>query len=299
MPVFFRTSMLVVLTAALLLVCAGTAHAEDPAADFQTNCSSCHTIGGGTLQGPDLKDLLQRQKRDWLKKFITDPGGMIDSGDPYALKLLARAKGVRMPNVAGMSAGRADLLISLIEDESKRIDAGEKPRFAGVSIPMRPFTPEDVALGQEIFNGQQSLAEGGAACISCHTIGGIGGLGGGRLGPDLTKVFERYEDRKKLGAWLTKPATPTMLPTFRGHDMDVDTEILPLIAYFEHAAKHEQEEDTIGGFVFLVLGVFGALVFLIVAGRLWNFRFRGVRRSLVERSTWKNRADAANAATDA
>jgi mono/diheme cytochrome c family protein len=76
---------IVALAAAAAVAFAAEAYADDPASDFKTNCSSCHTIGGGPLQGPDLKDVEKRQERAWLVRFILDPGGVIDSGDAYAV----------------------------------------------------------------------------------------------------------------------------------------------------------------------------------------------------------------------
>ncbi len=56
------------------------------------------------------------------------------------------------------------------------------------------------------FLAQQRLEAGGAACISCHSMHDVAALGGGRLGPDLTNVYERLEGRKALSAWLVAPA---------------------------------------------------------------------------------------------
>ena len=51
--------------------------AEDPATDFKQVCHGCHTIGGGVLQGPDLKEVFLRRDREWLLRFIQDPTAMI------------------------------------------------------------------------------------------------------------------------------------------------------------------------------------------------------------------------------
>lgn len=250
--------------------------AIDPAKDFKQNCSSCHTIGGGRVTGPDLKDVTARKDRAWLARFILDPGAVLDSGDAYALKLLEEARNVRMPNISGMTSDRATSLLSLIEAESRL----EKSQFAGVQISDRPFTPQDVERGRRLFSGAAPLRNGGASCLSCHPIGGLGGLGGGRLGPDLTKVFERYGDRRQLGTWLSAPATQTMLPTFRDRPMEAE-EILPLIAYFQAAATKHEEDTAPRGLVFLLLGLGGAAGAVLLLNRFWRSRFRGVRRSLV------------------
>ena len=279
-----RFGLVVGVMVALFLGLAPEARAEDPASDFKGKCSSCHTIGGGKLTGPDLKDVSKRKDREWLIRFIVDPGAVIDSGDAYALEMLRKYNNVRMPNISGMSTKRAELLLDLIDAESKL----EKSRFAGVKISDRPFTKADIALGKAYFEGTRRLHAGGASCISCHNIGGTKGFGGGRLGPDLTKVYERYGDRTKLGAWLSAPATATMLPTFKEHPLDVEGEILPLVAYFEHTAKNEQETPNGGAMsLFFMLALLGTALFLGLAGRIWGARFRAVRAPLVQRMRWK------------
>lgn len=283
-----RRASLICLAAIIAILWCPMAFAEDPVTDFKQNCSSCHTIGGGRLVGPDLKDVEKRQERDWLLKFIIDPAGVIDSGDEYAAKLVQEANNARMNPIAGMSRKRAELLLDLVATESQL----EKSQFQGVQISMRPFTKEDIALGGQYFTGEKQLLNGGAACISCHDIGGLDAFAGGSLGPDLTKVFERYEDRRKLGTWLSAPATQTMQPTFREHPMEMD-EMLALVAYFEHAAKHEQEESTNAPLIFALIGILGAAVLLGAFNRIWAFRFRGVRKPLLQRASWQGRADAA------
>ena len=275
-PSSSRIPLGVVAVAVVLLGTATTAHAEDPATDFKQACYSCHTIGGGPLTGPDLKNVHERRDRAWLVNFIVDPGAVLDSGDPYAAQLLIDAGNVRMPNVAGMSKARANGLLDLIEAESKL----EKSRFQGLQLSTRPFTPEDVALGRALFLGTEELTAGGTACIACHTVGGLSGLGGGRLGPDLTHVYERYENRRKLGTWLFAPATETMLPTFREHPLE-ESEILPLVAFFEHTMQTEQEADGSNVLLFVLLGLGGAVGAVLLLNWIWKGRFRAVRSPLV------------------
>jgi len=89
------------LVSLLFVSGAQLAQAQDRVEDFKKNCMSCHTIGGGRLVGPDLKDVTERQERDWLARFIVDPLGIINSGDPYALKLRDEARGALMTAVPG------------------------------------------------------------------------------------------------------------------------------------------------------------------------------------------------------
>lgn len=251
---------------------------QDAGAFFKQNCTSCHTIGGGRLTGPDLKDVGSRRDHAWLVQFLQSPKAMIDSGDPYAAKLQQEARGVVMPNIAGMNPQQAQALLDLIATESKL----PRSQFAGLQISDRPLTAVDIERGKQIFRGEQSLTNGGPACISCHTVKGLTLLGGGRLGPDLTRVFERLRGRKGLGAWLASPASPTMAPVFKQRTLQPE-EVLSLIALFEDEAKRGGQDDTTSLLNFFLLGVGGMVVGLISLDALWKKRFRGVRRSLVHK----------------
>lgn len=274
-------SLRTVLRAWITVVCSVflsvSVSAQETADFFRQNCVSCHTIGGGRLTGPDLKNVLARKDRAWLIKFILDPKGAIDSGDPYALELQKEARGALMPAVAGMTRARAEALLDLIEAETKL----EKSQFEGIKLSDRPFTAADIELGRSIFVGSTPTQNGGPACISCHTVHGLGGLGGGTLAPDLTTVFERYESRKTLSTWLTAPATPTMQSIFKAHPLDA-AEVLPLVAYFQHTLQRSPEDVSTTRLSFVLLGLGGALLVLGFFDVVWNQRFRGVRRPLVQ-----------------
>ena len=251
---------------------------QDTSGFFKQNCTSCHTIGGGRLTGPDLKDVAQRRDRAWLVQFLQGPKAMIDSGDPYAVKLQQDARGVVMPNVAGMNPEQAQALLDMIAAESKL----SRSQFAGMQISDRPLTTLDIEKGKLIFRGEQLLSGGGPGCISCHTVKGLTMLGGGRLGPDLTRVYERLQGRKGLAAWLSAPASPTMAPVFKNHAMQPE-EVLSLVALFEDSAKRGGQDDTTSLLNFFLLGMGGMVVGLISLDALWKKRFRGVRRSLVHK----------------
>ena len=252
------------------------AEAQEAVATFRQSCMSCHTVGGGRLVGPDLKNVEERQNRDWLVGFIMDPKGMLAAGDPYALKLKDEAAGVVMPPIVGMTRDRAEAILDLIAAES----ALEASQFAGLDIGDEPFSLADMQLGKAIFRGDVRLENGGPSCLSCHTVGGLGGLGGGRLGPDLTRVYERLQGRKNLASWLLAPATETMQPIYAKASL-TNEEILPLVAYLEEEARTGKEDTTTSQVVFLLLGLGGAVLGFVAADSIWSGRLRGVRSSLV------------------
>ena len=262
------------LFACFLLSSAG--QAQEAANTFRQSCMSCHTIGGGKLVGPDLKGVEERKDREWLLGFIVNPGSVLASGDAYALKLKDEAGGVVMPVVVGMTRERAEAILDLIVAESGL----EESQFAGLDIGDEPFTEVDIDRGRRIFRGDMRLANGGPACLSCHTVEGLGGLGGGRLGPDLTKVYERLQGRKALASWLLAPATQTMQPVYAKASLTND-EIVPLVAYLENEAQIGTADSTTAQVTFLILGLAGAVLGFVAADSAWRGRLRSVRRPLV------------------
>ncbi|MBM4176955.1 MAG: cytochrome c [Ignavibacteria bacterium] len=264
------------LTLGLLFMLPASSFAQETADFFKLNCSSCHTIGGGRLTGPDLKNITQRKDKAWLVNFIQDPKAVIDAGDAYALELLKEYKGTLMPTIPGITKLRAEALLNLIEEESKL----EKSQFVGVRLSDRPFTQKDIDVGRNIFMGKAPLVNGGPACFSCHTVHGIGGLGGGTLAPDLTTVFERYEGRKTLEAWLSAPATPTMQSVYKNQPLDPE-EILPIVAFFQYTLQRNPEDTSTARLNFILFGLGGALIVLVLFDVIWNKRFRAVRRPMV------------------
>ncbi len=269
----------VFIACTLALAAASAAWANDPAAAyFRQNCMSCHTIGGGRLVGPDLKDVAARKDHAWLVQFITNPRQFLDGGDAYAAKLREEARGAVMPNISGLDTAKAEALLVLIASESKL----PKSQFAGLNIGDQPFTARDIANGQAIFRGTKPLTNGGPACLSCHSVDRLASLGGGRLGPDLTKVYERMQGRKNLAAWLQAPATLTMRPLFVNRSLTND-EIVAVVAYLEQAAKQPPQRQPTSTLTFLFLGLGGTVLSFIGADTIWRRRFRGVRKPMVDR----------------
>jgi mono/diheme cytochrome c family protein len=249
--------------------------AGSPANFFGQHCAACHTIGGGPLTGPDLKHVVQRTDPNWLVQWLQHPKGVLDRGDAHAVQLRQQARGVVMPDIPGMTPAKAKSVLDFIEAESKQ----EKSRFAAVPIPDRPLTAEDVARGRELFAGRTPLANGGTACIACHSAHGSGGPEGGRLGPELTKVYERVGGRTALIARLWAPATPTMQPLFQQHPLKPD-EVHALVAYLENADKRGVEEQAGFPLKFFLFGLGGSVLGLTVVSTLGSSRIWPRGRSL-------------------
>ena len=256
--------------------------AQDTPDYFKANCMSCHTIGGGPLAGPDLKNVETKKggkDRAWLINFMMDPKGVIASGDQYADRIKRESNNVTMPTLPGLNKARAEKLLDLIAAESKL----KKSQFEGIKFSNKPFTVKDVANGKNIFLGLTAMEKGGTSCVSCHSMYDISALGGGRLGPDLTKVYGRLKGRKGLSTWLVAPGTETMLPIFKKHPLNKD-EIHALVAYFDSSAKETPSQPGTSRTMFFLFGLVGAAVVIFLFDFLWKWRFHAVRKPLVEKS---------------
>jgi mono/diheme cytochrome c family protein len=262
----------------LLMTITQTGFAQDTAVYFQENCGSCHTIGGGALVGPDLKNVSQRKDRKWLLKFLDNPQAVLDSGDPYAKKLLKESNDVVMPPVSGLDRAKTEALLDWMAAQTKSSgpqSGGESPEAAEPA-----FTPADASLGTELAMGSRTLANGGPPCISCHSFRGIPMLGGGSLGPDLTHEYTRLGGGRAVTAWLTAPATPTMRSVYKTCALQPD-EIRALAAYLESVSNQKEGRAASKWKTFFLLGLGGCLIALVVMDAIWKNRFNTVRRLLV------------------
>ena len=267
------------LSAGLLMVGNAQLRGQNPQQYFRQYCMACHTIGGGRLVGPDLKGVLDRQSREWLVNWIVDPEGVLKSGDPYALKLQQESNGAIMVRSPGMNRDLANALLDYIDEQSGK----EQTQLTGPRVNERPFTPEDIAVGRAMFTGKRPLKNGGPACIGCHSVNSLGGLGGGRLGPNLTNAYERLGGRKGLTAWLMAPPGLTMQPIFQKQPLEED-EVLALVAFLNNEHETNRPISGIPVASFLFFSVLGALVWLVVFEFIWSNRLNAVRKPLFEQT---------------
>jgi mono/diheme cytochrome c family protein len=250
--------------------------ARHPGLDaYTTNCISCHTVGGGPAVGPDLAGLFSRvPSRAWAVEFIKNPSAMI-AKDEYA-------KALRSKYALEMT-GFAHLGDRVIEDLLDFIEAGG-PGLAVKKV--RESTPADIELGRRLFTGESAFASGAPACISCHTLGEIGGLGGGTLAsaigarhPDLSGAAQRSGGENGLRSALAAPQFMVMNRVFADTPLNED-EVIAVSAYLTDVGKRAGPTDTTAA-SFALWGVLGAALILVLMDIIWLGRFRGVRKALV------------------
>jgi cytochrome c2 len=136
----------------------------------------------------------------------------------------------------------------------------------------------DAAAGKRLFTGETQLANGGPACMSCHSIAGAGALGGGRVGPDLTGVYTKLGETPLVSA-CEKTNFKIMSAAYKDHPV-TKREALHLTKFF--AAVGEAPAPLADPPV----AAYGAAAALVCLGALafaYRKRAPGVRRSLVRR----------------
>ena len=281
------TSLLtaVAITVAFVLV-AGPVGADaqggDGQAAFDQLCKGCHTIGGGKLVGPDLQGLADRRDLAWVERFIREPDKVIASGDPIA-KQLVEEYGTQMPTL-GISDAQLAALVAFLGFEQREPPPTETTGTETTATEPEPAPAGDADRGKLLFEGSKRFEEGGPACLSCHSVAGVGALGGGQLGPDLTGAFAKYGGAKGLQAVLEAVAFPTMAPIFSRRQLTA-AERADLAAFLKSAADEQRPARQAGKLVGLSVGVAGVVALLALV--IWRRRLYGVRRSLVDRSTGK------------
>lgn len=264
------------------LAAAGPAHQAGGPGEttFQTKCAACHTIGGGQLVGPDLQGVTERRDPAWLRQMIADPEKLFAAKDPIAQQLLAESNNVKMPAL-GLSDTEIDALVAFLAQG----EAGG----ATTTAPAAPAAPAgDPAVGRLLFTGEQALTNRGPSCIGCHTVSGLGGLGGGALGPDLTHASARYPG-PALSSVLGAIAFPTMSGPFANRPL-TPQEQADLVAYLvaadqAPAATTNAAEASAAGaptvgaptvgvmtrdaWVFVAIGVAGLLTLTVLLAFFW------------------------------
>ena len=261
--------LLVVGVAAVAIAAPPAQSESDGEALFKEKCLVCHTIGAGRLVGPDLDGVTARRDKQWLTDWLLAPDQMLAAKDPTATQLLQEYNNVPMPNYA-LTESQAAALIAYLESAQGTV----------VTKPTQALPQGDPAIGKALFIGEARLRNGGPPCMGCHSIAGLGALGGGVLGPDLTPAFNKYGDAG-LANFLNTVPTATMNAVWLQQPLTPE-EQADLWAFLQQASVSERPADTIVQLT--VLAVVGGAVLTVIAQLYWRKRLVAVRRPLVARS---------------
>jgi mono/diheme cytochrome c family protein len=257
----------ILLMATLTLV-----NAQDGEKIFYSKCAGCHSIGGGDRAGPDLMGVTEKRDVEWLIRVIVEPDKLTAEEDPVQMELIAKY-GLQMPNL-GVTRDEAIEIIKYLNQFStspSEIGRPKEPQLEEQQEQKIPVAPGnyDVKLGRALFTGESRFKNGGAPCISCHSVKKAG-IDGGTLAVDLSDLYPKLGEKGLYGIFKSLQF-PVMKDIYAGKPL-TDKEIYGLIAFFQEASASPKKSA--GAYPLSGIGLFliGLLVAVLYYRRLINGR---------------------------
>jgi len=257
----------------------GTAQAAQDTAEqgleiYQTWCSPCHTIGGGTLVGPDLSGVGDRRSEEWIVGFVQRSQEFVEAGDSTAVALFEEFNRVMMPNQP------------FSDDEIRAVIALTRPgayTSAPVQAQLPEATEEQVLLGQALFQGTTRFTNSGPTCNSCHEVKNEAVIGGGILAPELTTVFTKLTG-PGLRAIITSPPYPVMQLAYRNKAL-TEEEVTALVGFLRRADAEQAQHQPRGyGLMLFLAGLLGTGFLFGLFSLAWRGRLTGsVNQAIYDR----------------
>ncbi|WP_018112076.1 c-type cytochrome [Thermus igniterrae] len=242
----------------------GLALAQDGKALYGQHCAACHGAEGQGIPGaiPPLAGNPRVADEAYVVKVVRE--GL--SG-PLEVKGVAYS-GVMppMPQVAEADARAIAQYLKGLSGASAQPPA-PAPQVQG-----------DPALGRALYLGQKALQNGGAPCQACHTVAGVGFLGGGSLGRDLTDAAKRLGGEAGLRAVLQNPAFLVMREAYKDKPL-TEVEAAALAAFLVQVSQEAPRPASLYQGRFLVAGLVLLGLLLLYQAILWQMR----PQSLAER----------------
>ena len=264
---------------ALSILHPGTARAAQDPADqgleiFQSWCSPCHTIGGGTLIGPDLAGLGDRRAEEWIIGYVQHSQQYVEAGDSTAVALFNEFNRIVMPDQP-FSEGEIRAIIALTR-EGAYASSAQPP-------PLQEATEAQILLGQELFQGLTRFANSGPTCNSCHEVTNDAVIGGGILAAELTTAFSKWTG-PGLQAIIRSPPYPVMQLAYRNKPL-TDEEVTALVGFLQRAdAEHTQHQPRSYTVTLLLAGLAGAGILFGLYSLAWRRRLTGsVNQAIYDR----------------
>lgn len=256
------------LTAASLPAQAAPLAQADAAAGalvYADNCASCHQPGGIGLVGtfPPLAANPNVADSAYVEEVVRN--GL--SGSIEVLDVTYDGTMASFSNLSDDEIAAVVAYVATLADVDPTATPPDEPEVV---------EPGDISEGRDLFIGSDRLANGGGACVGCHTAGDVGNLGGWSLGPDITNSHDSLGGDVGLAAWLSSPASATMRPIFGDKPM-TDDEIADIVAFLGDAPTQSKPTDPGDGLIY------GGLAGLIVLIGGMAIAWRGMRQTYVER----------------
>ncbi|MFN4231615.1 c-type cytochrome [Thermus sp.] len=252
---FFPLALLLALSLAL---------AQDGKALYGQHCAACHGAEGQGVPGaiPPLAGNPKVQDEAYVAKVVREglSGPLEVNGVAYS--------GV-MPPLPQVSEAEARAIAQYLKGLAGAQAEAQAPA---------PQVQGDPALGRALYLGQEALQNGGAPCQACHTVAGVGFLGGGSMGKDLTDAAKRLGGEAGLTALLQNPAFPVMREAYKGKAL-TEVEAAALAAFLAQVSNEVPRPASPYLGRFLVAGLVLLGLLLLYQAILWQLR----PKSLAER----------------
>jgi len=249
---------------------------------FQKACAACHSIGAGRLVGPDLAGVNDRRPEDWLLKFTKSSQALVKSGDKTAIALFEEFNKMPMPDQA-LSDDQVRKVLAHIKEAGGGPAAGNAAPAAQAAAADAAAHPDEIQLGQDLFEGKIRFANGGPSCNACHHVTSDALLGGGVLASELTLVFSRM-GKQGVSAILGSSPFPVMQAAYAGKEFS-DKEISALVGFLQHVdQEHARQMPKEWGLRMFSAGAGGVVVLLGIfslAGR--GRKKRAVNQDIYDR----------------
>lgn len=255
---------------------------------FLSVCRACHTIGQGKLVGPDLINVQNRLKEDWIIKFVKSSQTMVKSGDPQAVKIFNEFNKVIMPDQA-LSDSKIISVINYIKEKSSTIsttDVVAAPPFTltnSLGFTLDQAGKDEVNIGWKYFTGEKRFKNDGPPCLSCHNVVKDNLISGGLLSKDLTNVFSRL-NAAGVDAIISSPPFPTMRIAFTNKEITKDEKYY-LLAFLKESDKDSIYQHPVNyDKRFIYSGIAGVVILLGFFGIVWfNRKKSSVNKNIYNR----------------
>lgn len=238
---------------------------------YDDGCASCH---GATGKGDGVEVQVDEEGFPTRPKDLT-VGVFKGSPDPESLyrRILVGMPGTPMPSSDWAQGKDAWDLVHYVlslstQAQRERANTWTPPELTGLPR-------GDLDMGKSLFTGAERLTNSGPSCRACHAVSGIGALGGGVLGPDLTGAYHKFGDA--MIKWATDVAP--MKPIYAAKPLTAE-EKSHLLAFFTTGIGRATDQI----YQLASIGAVGAIMLFLTIHWIWRNRGREVRRTMYEQS---------------
>jgi len=222
---------------------------------FKVTCVACHTIGKGKLVGPDLMNVTEKRSQEWLVAFIRSSSTMIKSGDTDAKAISEEYKGILMPDNLYSDAQILSILAYIEQGGT-----GDAEQASVVVDILSETTSNNIESGAFLFSGEKRLANGGAACSSCHSVKDERIFSGGTLAKDLTESWDNMGS-SGVAAIISSSPFPVMNMAYSKHVLN-EEEVIDLTAYLKSVSEERYYQRSSD--FSLAFAIFGIAFFIMI-----------------------------------